>query len=248
MSRTIPAASDRSTYMKASTADDNYKDFVPAPYRNDGNRPLLRLMPKDVRKVLDVGCGAGSNARILQSRGTDVTALTLSKDEARLAAPYCVATIVADVENDPLPDFESEFDLLLCSHILEHLVRPSRILTLLSRFLRPGGYALVAVPNMAAWRPRLRLVQGDWSRDETGFFDRTHLQFWSYRTAGEVFTGTPLSMLRIEAEYAVPLWPLRRIAPGLSTRLDHSVGGLAPNLFSHQVLMLAQKIERKPPS
>ena len=222
-----------------------HEDFVPGPYHNEGNRPLLQLLPVGVRRVLDVGCGAGSNARILQAQGIDVTGLTLSKEEAQLAAPFCVRTIVGDIEKDSLPVSEASFDLVLCSHVLEHLARPSRTLSLLSELLRPGGFALVAIPNMASWRPRIRILQGNWGRDDTGFFDRTHLQFWSYRTAPEVFAGTPFSMVRIEAQYAVPLWPLRRIAPSLSRKLDDKFGILSPNLFSHQVLMLAQRLERK---
>jgi SAM-dependent methyltransferase len=218
---------------------------VPGPYFNDGNQALLRLLPAGVRRVLDVGCGAGSNARILQAQGIEVTALTLSKEEARLAAPFCVRTLVADVERDPLPVSDPPFDLMLCSHVLEHLARPSNTLTRVAEILRPGGFALVAIPNMAFWRPRLQMLRGDMSREDTGFFDRTHLQFWSYKTATNVFAGTPFSMVRIEAEFAVPLWPLRRLVPRLSRNLDGRIGPLVPNLFGAQVLMLAQKIERK---
>jgi hypothetical protein len=132
--------------------------------------------------------------------------------------------------------------------VLEHLARPSRTLGRLGELLRPGGYALIAIPNMAFWRPRLRILLGDWSREETGFFDRTHLQFWSHRTASGIFEGTPFSVVRIDAEYAVPLWPLRRLVPGLSRSLDDTIGPLAPNLFGAQVLMLAQKLERTLPS
>jgi SAM-dependent methyltransferase len=223
-------------------------ESIPSPYQNEGNRPLLRLLPAGVRRVLDVGCGAGSNARLLQAQGVSVTALTQSPEEAQLAAPFCVRTIVADLEKDPLPAAEPLFDLLLCSHVLEHLARPSGTLRRLSDLLRPGGFALVAIPNMAFWRPRLQTLRGDWTREDTGFFDRTHLQFWTYRTAPDLFAGTPLSIVRLEAEYAVPLWPLRRVAPGLSRKLDGRIGVLAPNLFGAQVLMLAQKVERNLPS
>jgi SAM-dependent methyltransferase len=242
------STSDEGSPALAPSVRLTYEDSVPGPYHNEGNHPLLQLLPAGVRRVLDVGCGAGSNARILQAQGIDVTALTLSREEAQLASPFCVRTIVTNVENDPLPVSEPHFDLLLCSHVLEHLMRPSRALSVLSELLRPGGFALVAMPNMASWRPRLRLLQGDWSRDDTGFFDRTHLQFWSYRTASEVFAGTPFLVVRIEAEYAVPLWPLRRMAPSLSRKLDERFGLLAPNLFAHQVMMLAQKVDRKLPS
>src|SRR5262249_34503590 len=149
----------------APSVSHSYETAVPGPYDNEGNLPLLQLLPAGIRTVLDVGCGVGSNARIMQARGIQVTALTLSEEEARLAAPFCVQVIVADVERERPPVFGSMFDLLLCSHVLEHLVRPSQTLSVLSTLLRPGGFALVAIPNIASWRPRVRLLRGNWSRD-----------------------------------------------------------------------------------
>jgi hypothetical protein len=126
--------------------------------------------------------------------------------------------------------------------VVEHLARPAATLTRLARYLVPGGWAAIAVPNMAFWRVRLRLLRGDWRRDEGGWFDRTHLQFWSYDTAPEVLSGTPLTLERREGgSFAVPLWPLRRLAPSLARRLDRAIGERFPRVFAGQVLLLARK-------
>ena len=42
-------------------------------HRNDGLPPLVDLVPRSETRVLDVGCGAGANARIFQGEGTKYT-------------------------------------------------------------------------------------------------------------------------------------------------------------------------------
>ena len=67
------------------------------------------------------------------------------------------ATVKADITNLPFPD--DSFDVILCSHVLEHVVDDRKAMRELYRVLRPGGWALVLVPI-------------DFSRSET-FEDRT---------------------------------------------------------------------------
>lgn len=211
-------------------------------YRSEANRPLLDLMPQEVRNVLDVGCGTGENARVLREGARRIVGITVSPEEAAEAGRWCTRVLVADVERDAIELAPESFDLLLLSHVVEHLARPAATLTRLARYLAPGGWAAIAVPNMAFWRVRLRLLRGDWRRDEGGWFDRTHMQFWSYDTAPDLLSGTPLSLERREGgSFAVPLWPLRRLAPGLSRCLDGAIGERLPRIFAGQVLLLARK-------
>jgi SAM-dependent methyltransferase len=172
--------------------------------------------------------------------------VTLSARESELAGAYCDRVSVCDVEREDLPFPARSFDVLLLSHVLEHLNSPGHALTRLARWLRPGGWVLAAVPNMAFWRVRARILAGDWKRDDTGFLDRTHLHFWSYRTAHEVFEGTPFVLKRVVAgELAIPLWPLRALAPGVAHAIDDAIGGIWPNLAAGQVLMLGQLPEER---
>jgi SAM-dependent methyltransferase len=54
------------------------------------------------------------------------------------------ATVKADITDLPFPD--DSFDVLLCSHVLEHVVDDRKAMRELYRVLRPSGWALVLVP------------------------------------------------------------------------------------------------------
>jgi SAM-dependent methyltransferase len=217
-----------------------YRDKV---YHNAGNPALLALVPADVRRALDVGCGAGDNARALKERGCGVWGVTLSEAEAELARPHCEAVVVANAETSSLGLPLGFFDLLLLSHVVEHMIRPDVGLARLAPHLHPGGLALLAVPNMANYRCRLRLLLGDWRREDGGPFDRTHFHFWSYHTVDDLFRGTPFRVVRkTPGDPAVPLWPLRRVLPRrLLQPVDCFGGRVAPNLFAGQTLVVARR-------
>jgi 2-polyprenyl-3-methyl-5-hydroxy-6-metoxy-1,4-benzoquinol methylase len=211
-------------------------------YRNAGNAPLLALVPDGKLKILDVGCGAGDNARILQARGCTVYGLTLSDEEARLARPFCKDVFVKNAEFEELDLPDKSLDLIICSHVLEHMIQPAATLTRLCRYLRDGGQVLIAVPNMAHWRLRVRFLRGDWHREPQGMMDRTHLQFFSFTTGITLLNETPLTLEKhVAGDLSIPLWPLRRLFPGLCARLDTLIGRHWPNLYCTQTLLLARK-------
>lgn len=217
---------------------------VPGPtrvvYRNAGNPDALALLPPSAHRVLDLGCGAGDNARLMKASGRTVTGVTWSAAEAELASPHLTRVLVADLEAGALPFPERSFDALLLSHVIEHVRDPAALLNRLAPLLSPAGILVVAVPNMAHWRLRVRFARGNWSREASGPLDSTHLQFWSYVTAPEMLTGTPFRLARHEGSgLSVPLWPLRRLAPALCHWLDVTAGRMRPNLFAGQVLLTA---------
>lgn len=54
------------------------------------------------------------------------------------------ADVKADITDLPFPD--ESFDVVLCSHVLEHVPDDGKAMRELYRVLRPGGWALVLVP------------------------------------------------------------------------------------------------------
>ncbi|MEK7116224.1 MAG: methyltransferase domain-containing protein, partial [Patescibacteria group bacterium] len=109
---------------------------------------IKRLIEKTHRvfsRVLDMGCGVGSNASALLAPGRDVVGLDASDD----ALERCRRTgmyrelIRSEAENIPLPD--SSLDLILAADVLEH-VDDERALAEIHRTLSPGGLLLVTVP------------------------------------------------------------------------------------------------------
>lgn len=55
-----------------------------------------------------------------------------------------IADIHFDLHQAPFPD--NDFDIIFCSHVLEHVQDDQRCMQELYRMLRPGGWALLQVP------------------------------------------------------------------------------------------------------
>ena len=207
------------------------------------NHALLSLVPRECRKVLDVGCGTGANAKAFRDRGGSVWGITCSEEEAKLASAFCDKVYLADLDIAVPSDLPDDLDLLFMSHVLEHLRRPAETLTKLCTRLRAGGYAAIAVPNMAYWPLRERLLKGDWHRTDEGAFDRTHLQFWSFETAPQVLQRTGLQLIAHTCEAVQTPFPLRSLLPNSVTELiDRIQATRFANTFGWQTLLLAQKM------
>jgi SAM-dependent methyltransferase len=96
--------------------------------------------------MLDAGCGSG---RVFQYRFDDEKRPRLIVGVDRTAEPKGNANIDAAARADlaALPLRDQTFDIVISSHVAEHLTQPERVLAELSRVLRPGGVLLLLTPN-----------------------------------------------------------------------------------------------------
>jgi 2-polyprenyl-3-methyl-5-hydroxy-6-metoxy-1,4-benzoquinol methylase len=79
---------------------------------------------------------------------------------------------------------ESSLDLILCLDVLEHLVDPWTMVERLNKLLKPGGHMIASIPNVRFFRTALPLVfMGDWAYQNEGILDKTHLRFFTKKTA-----------------------------------------------------------------
>lgn len=66
-----------------------------------------------------------------------------------------------NVENDPFPYQDGEFDLVIFGEILEHLLNdPCKVLREIKRVLKPGGMFILTTPNVARLENVARLING----------------------------------------------------------------------------------------
>jgi 2-polyprenyl-3-methyl-5-hydroxy-6-metoxy-1,4-benzoquinol methylase len=102
-------------------------------------------------RVLDIGCGMGTQARVWARAGHDVTAADLDEDllkEGRERADHEgleIDWMHASADKLPLPT--SEVDVCLAIELLEHVPEWEACLDEFSRVLRPGGYLVVTTTN-----------------------------------------------------------------------------------------------------
>lgn len=227
--------------MFGSISDNNgisawYKERV---VHNEGFPELIDLMRESDRKILDVGCGAGGNARLMKKCGKSVYGITLSEAEAKVVAPIVDQVVVGNIETMQL-DYPAEFfDGIVLSHVLEHLLDPLSVLIRLKKILRPGGRVYVALPNICFYKERIKITLGRFRYADDGIIDRLHLRFFTFETTQELVQNGGYKIMSAKAIGGVPLWPLRRLV-GNHTCFDRLGCALFPNLFGFHIIVIGE--------
>jgi SAM-dependent methyltransferase len=201
------------------------------------NADVLARVPRGAARVLDVGCGTGALGRVVKERlGCDVVGVTHSEGEAGLAAAHLDRVLVCDL-NEFESDGVGEFDCVICSHVLEHLYRPERLLRRLRDHLAPGGVMLVALPNVLHWRQRLEFLRGNFRYEDGGLMDRTHYRFYDWATARALLAEGGYAVVASEACGG---FPGSRFAPAVGRWLDRAALRLAPGMFGTQFVFVCR--------
>ncbi|HRI88727.1 MAG TPA: class I SAM-dependent methyltransferase [Candidatus Hydrogenedentes bacterium] len=117
------------------------------------NRFLHRMRVRGHSRLLDAGTGGGANVLLASWAGFDVTACDLSSQALRAlqhtlgrVTPVASADCVR-ADSCALPFSSGAFDVVIASHIIEHLDHPAALLLECARVLRPGGVLRVSCPS-----------------------------------------------------------------------------------------------------
>jgi 2-polyprenyl-3-methyl-5-hydroxy-6-metoxy-1,4-benzoquinol methylase len=108
----------------------------------------LRSAPgvKSKRSFLDVGCGMGRYLLAAQKLGFDVTGFEPSAEHAHVATSLLKLPVLRDCFKKGLVG-DQTFDLIMLSHVIEHIYAPKDFLHELISVLKPGGVLIVITPN-----------------------------------------------------------------------------------------------------
>jgi 2-polyprenyl-3-methyl-5-hydroxy-6-metoxy-1,4-benzoquinol methylase len=158
------------------------------------------------KRVLDVGCSSGELAGLLKANDCSIVGIEYDPEAAEKAKERCDQVIVADLEAiENFPFKEKEFDHILFMDVLEHLRDPSSILKRLRPFLKTDGTVIISIPNIANQSIRFSLLFGRWNYAEYGILDRTHLRFFTRKTAITLVTEAGFAIKRVDVTPGVPL-------------------------------------------
>lgn len=182
-----------------TTRHGNYQKYLnPNPLQRWLIGRFLRRVERWVadlplHTLLDAGTAEGFVSRHLAARyGESLQIVGIDLDLAALFRGRELFPAMARLQGDvtQLPFLNAQFDLVMCTEVLEHLPEPAFALRELSRLTK--RYCLLSVPH-EPWFRLMNFLRGKHVRHFGN--DPEHLQNWTLRSFRD-FVGTEFSIVR----------------------------------------------------
>ena len=188
--------------------------------------------------MLDVGCAAGNFGRTLKASGraTTVTGIEIDKYAAKDAAGKLDEVICTNLNQVQVDEVlkayrKNYFDYIVCADVLEHLIDPWEIIEALTEYLKPDGKIVVSIPNVRHWSVVSQLIfRGLWEYQKAGIMDKTHLRFFTQRSALDLIRNANLRIISN-----------KQLIGGKSCLLNRMSFGLMGEFLAVQFVMVGQK-------
>lgn len=139
-------------------------------------------------RLLDIGSGPGCVGRFKPIPQTIVYGIDHDRRATQLAAQW-EHVLLCDLDQERLPYRDGSFEGVLAKDVLEHLLRPWRMMAEIHRVLTPGGRLLINVPM-----PRSSVVWNDY----------THVRGFTRRALRQLCEDTGFTVLQISPMGGLP--------------------------------------------
>lgn len=191
---------------------------------------ILESLPIDPgARILEIGCGLGSTgeAALASGRAGFYCGVELDQKAAATASKRLSQVYCDNVERIDLAVLGGDYDVLIMSEVLEHLVDPWGVVAALMPLMKPGGQVFASSPNVSHHRVVRALLAGQFNYQPFGVMDRTHLRWFTPATYCEMFEQAGFRTLSVG-----PLSPIGRKAGLINT----FTGGRFAHLFAVQIM------------
>ncbi|MCU1239109.1 MAG: glycosyl transferase, family 2 [Candidatus Solibacter sp.] len=196
--------------------------------------------------VLDIGCGEGFFAERLAANENRVTGIDALPTAARADAmeQYFSMDLAA-----PEPGLAAlvngrRFDRVLLLDVLEHLPRPEILLREAGTVVKQHGTVVVSVPNVANVTVRIALLFGKFNYADRGIMDRTHLRFFTRKTARQFLRENGYEIVE-EKLTVMPVELILGVSPDnffarVVTRVLAAATTLFPGILGYQLVFVVK--------
>ncbi len=161
----------------------------PPNYFADERAEMAALVPSNVERILDVGCGNGGfGAALKRARPAEVWGIEMVPKVADIAAGK-LDHVLRGTFTECRSQLPAEyFDCIAFNDVLEHMEDPYTALKQARQLLRKGGVIIASIPNVRYIDVVRNLVwQGRWDYQDWGVLDRTHLRFFTRQSIIDTF-------------------------------------------------------------
>ena len=184
---------------------------------------MLAFLPEKFSSVLEIGCGQGEFGKLIKMNYKTIYAgVEANPESAKVAKENLDLVLVGDVMEQLqfLPD--QSFDLLICNDVLEHLASPEILLQNIRSKMKPNSVFVCSLPNIRVLGNLIHLIiHKDFEYGDWGIRDRTHLRFYTKKSAVRFLTDIGFKIEKIEGinpvnsfKTAIPLGLLQMFGHG----------------------------------
>lgn len=216
-----------------------------AATREDSRYRLARLT-QNRPAVLDVGCAVGYIGEFLRrtTPGRWLAGIEIDPGAAERAKPHYDQMIAGSIDDAAVwAQLRRPVDAMIFGDVLEHTADPVAVLRMARSKLADGGMIVVSIPNVGYFKIRLRLLRGKFEYEDWGIMDRTHLRFFTLKTAQEMLRQAGFTVVHREGVqgYSLPegLNRAARLRARSKRRLQAWLSQLRPTLFAPQFILVA---------
>lgn len=198
---------------------------VPAAIENRLDEIIATFEPyKKDKRLLDVGCGAGTFLEAAGRAGWQAIGVEVSRTAAEHVRARGFEVFCGELENANYPD--DYFDVAIASEVLEHVPDPRALLEEMARVLRPGGLLWATTPHGRGLSARILGLE--WSI----VCPPEHLQLFSLKGIKGLLSGTGFSNVEVATHGTNPFEILHELRRRVSGRPASKNGGAGEENFN----------------
>ena len=213
---------------------------------SEDSRYRLARLTGNSAAVLDVGCAVGYIGEFLRKSSPPrwLAGIEIDAGAAEKARPHYDQVIVGSIDDAAVwNQLRRTVDAMIFGDVLEHTADPIAVLRMARPKLSDAGRIVVSIPNIGHFKVRLRLLMGKFDYEDWGIMDRTHLRFFTMKTAQEMLRQAGFNVVHREGVHGYPLPEglngVKRLLARSKRRLQAWLTGMRPTMFAYQFILVA---------